>query len=72
MSTALLHKAYSGSIFQKEGVDLVTQIAQHLDQTLSGKSAKVIQWKEPQEEYEFWKQYSESTHATSDLSLIHI
>lgn len=67
MSTALLHKAYSGSIFQKEGVDLVTQIAQHLDQTLSGKSAKVIQWKEPQEEYEFWKQYSESTHATSDL-----
>jgi L-2,4-diaminobutyrate decarboxylase len=67
MSTPLLHKAYDGSLFQKEGEDLVAQIARYLDQTVSGKSSKVIQWTEPQAEYEFWQQFSTHTHTSSDF-----
>ncbi|MFT5862916.1 MAG: L-2,4-diaminobutyrate decarboxylase [Flavobacteriales bacterium] len=67
MSTPLLHKAYDGSLFQKEGEDLVAQIAQHLDRTVSGTSSKVIQWTEPQEEYEFWQQFRSQEHTVSDF-----
>lgn len=67
MSTPLLHKAYNGTLFQEEGVDLVAQIAQYLEQTTTGKSAQVTKWTEPQVEYEFWQRFSEQDHSTSDF-----
>lgn len=67
MSTKLLHTAYNGALFQKEGQDLVGQIATYLDQTVNGESAKVIHWTAPDDEYAFWQEFSTQKHSISEL-----
>ena len=67
MSTELLNKAYSSALFKEEGTDLVNQIAQYLSDTTSGKSEKVIKWTEPDEEYLFWKNFTSTSHTTSEF-----
>lgn len=67
MSTPLLHKAYSSSLFKEEGEQLVGQIANYLSETTSGNSKKVINWIEPDDEYRFWKSYVAQSHTTSDF-----
>lgn len=53
MKKKLLHQAYSPEDFRKRGHRLVDELADHLDNTLSEKSEKVIQWNLPEDEYIF-------------------
>ena len=53
----LLHKAYDPDQFRKEGHELVEQLANYLENAMSGKTEKVIDWKEPDDLYEKWKDY---------------
>ncbi|MEQ3657060.1 MAG: aminotransferase class I/II-fold pyridoxal phosphate-dependent enzyme [Dokdonia sp.] len=65
MSTPLLHKAYNSQTFKKEGEQLVDLLTQHLETTLAGTSEKVIDWQEPEDEYAFWKAYSNQSHQSA-------
>ena len=67
MSTPLLHKAYDSNLFKEEGEALIAQIAQHLEDTVSGSSNKVINWKEPGDEYTFWKEFVSQDHTTASF-----
>jgi L-2,4-diaminobutyrate decarboxylase len=53
----LLHKAYDSDLFRKEGHELVEQLATYLENSISGKTKKVIDWKQPDDLYEKWKNY---------------
>ncbi len=57
MENKLLQSAYSPEYFRKRGHQLIDQLADHLDNTLNGKSDKVIRWNLPVDEYVFWKNY---------------
>ena len=57
MENKLLQSAYSPEYFRKRGHQLIDQLADHLDNTLNGKSDKVILWNLPEDEYIFWKNY---------------
>lgn len=65
MSTPLLHKAYSSDLFKEEGEALIVQIAKHLEDTISGSNNTVINWKEPNDEYIFWKEFVAQDHTTT-------
>ncbi|MGB5497850.1 MAG: pyridoxal-dependent decarboxylase [Maribacter sp.] len=55
MEIKLLQSAYSPEYFRKRGHQLIDQLADHLDNTLNGKSDKVIRWNLPEDEYTYWK-----------------
>ena len=57
MENKLLQSAYSPEYFRKRGHQLIDQLADHLDNTLNGKSDKVIRWNLPEDEYVFWKNF---------------
>jgi len=57
MQNKLLQSAYSPEYFRKRGHQLIDQLADHLDNTLNGKSDKVIRWNPPEDEYGYWKNF---------------
>lgn len=57
MKDDILKSAYSPENFRKQGHQLVDDLADHLDNTLNGKSDKVIRWNLPEDEYVFWKDF---------------
>ena len=63
MKNVLLRTAYSAEEFRKRGHQLVDELAAHLAQTVSDKPAKVIDWKSPLEEHEFWTNFLENGKA---------
>jgi L-2,4-diaminobutyrate decarboxylase len=67
MSTELLHKAYDSRLFSEQGNDLIQQISHHLEQNTTGQNKTMNTWVEPQEEYAFWKSYTEENHDTSSF-----
>lgn len=67
MSTELLHKAYSGTLFKEDGDDLIALLANHLNKTKEGTPPKVTNWVSPSAEYDFWKKYSKETHSTKEF-----
>ncbi|RMB63388.1 aminotransferase class I/II-fold pyridoxal phosphate-dependent enzyme [Dokdonia sinensis] len=67
MGTPLLRKAYDFETFRKEGIDLIEQISEHLEKTISGTSSQVISWTKPEEEYVFWKNYNKQAHSSEDF-----
>ncbi|MFC4635236.1 pyridoxal phosphate-dependent decarboxylase family protein [Dokdonia ponticola] len=64
MSTSLLHKAYDSRLFNEQGNDLVQQISHYLAQNISGEAPTMNAWVDPQEEYAFWKAYTNENHPT--------
>ncbi len=67
MSTPLLHKAYDSTLFKEEGEQLVTLLSKYLSETTSMESDKVIHWSDPDQEYRFWKNFSEKRLSTVQL-----
>jgi len=67
MSTPTLQKAYSSNLFKEQGHALVDLLTSHLEETVSGSSSQVTKFVAPQDEYEFWKTYTEIQHPTSDF-----
>lgn len=67
MSTPLLHKAYDSHLFNEQGNDLVKQISQYLAQNISGEAPTMNAWVNPQEEYAFWKSYTQENHPTTSF-----
>ncbi len=57
MDNSLLQKVYNTDIFRKKGHELIDQLADHLEDTLTQKSGKAIHWNEPEKELEFWKSF---------------
>ncbi|WP_047415669.1 aminotransferase class I/II-fold pyridoxal phosphate-dependent enzyme [Cellulophaga sp. Hel_I_12] len=68
MKNDLLRTAYSSEEFRKRGHQLVDELAAHLAQTISDKPAKVIDWKSPMEEHEFWTDFLENGKADNVFS----
>lgn len=60
MKNKLLQSAYSPENFRKRGHELIDELADHLTNTISGKSDKVIRWNLPEDEYVFWKEFFEN------------
>ena len=67
MSTELLHKAYDSRLFSEQGNDLIQQISHHLEHNTTGQNKTMNTWVEPQEEYAFWKTYTQGNHDTSSF-----
>ncbi len=57
MNKELLIAVYSSENFRKRGHRLIDQLADHLDRSINEKSAKVIDWNPPENEYEYWKYF---------------
>lgn len=57
METNLLQHAFDPGRFRKQGHDLIDLLANHLEASLNRKNEQVIQWKEPEEEKEYWENY---------------
>ena len=57
MNEELLKAAYSSEDFRKRGHRLIDELADHLDKSVKGKSAKVIDWNIPENEREFWQNF---------------
>jgi len=53
-----LSKLYNSEIFRTQGHQLIDLLAEHLSNIENSSSAKAIQWKEPNEEYEYWKNFA--------------
>jgi len=68
MKNDLLRTAYSSEEFRKHGHQLVDELAAHLAQTSSDNPAKVIDWKSPTEEHEFWTDFLENGKADNVFS----
>lgn len=57
MEKSLLQKVYDTKIFRKKGHELIDQLADHLEDKLTGKSGNAIHWNEPENELEFWETF---------------
>ncbi len=63
----ILNKAYDPESFRKSGHELIDLIADYLNDTLFKEKGKVIDWKEPNEEYKCWENYLEKHTTTNDF-----
>jgi L-2,4-diaminobutyrate decarboxylase len=63
----LLNKAYDPELFRKSGHELVDLIADYLNDSMLNEKGKVIDWKEPEEEYKYWENYLEKNASTKDF-----
>lgn len=59
MSNTLLNKAYDPETFRKTGHQLIDMLADYLININPGKDEKVLHWKNPDEQYDYWKGYLE-------------
>ncbi|MEM7381366.1 MAG: aminotransferase class I/II-fold pyridoxal phosphate-dependent enzyme [Bacteroidota bacterium] len=57
MGKDLLGEVYSPANFRLQGHQLIDRLADHLEDSLKGNNSKVIDWKVPEEEHLFWKQF---------------
>lgn len=60
MKKNLLESAYDPEEFRKYAHQLVDELANHLAQSITGRSKKVIDWKLPEHEYEYWSDFLEN------------
>ncbi len=58
MKSSMLRKVYSAEEFRKNGHELIDQLSDHLEAAINEPNKKVIKWKEPDDEYDFWKEYN--------------
>ena len=56
---SIVKKAYDAETFRKIGHELVDLLAAYLEKNQNGGQEKVMNWKEPAEQLEFWKDYLE-------------
>ena len=70
MDKERLDIAYSAEEFRKLGHQMVDQLADHLQTTIEGQPAKVIDWHIPEEEHIFWKNYMENGDAADFTRLV--
>jgi len=57
MHKKLLERVYQSSEFNKRGHLLIDQLSAHLTETLETPSKNVIDWNEPENELQFWKDF---------------
>ncbi|HEY9115619.1 MAG TPA: aminotransferase class I/II-fold pyridoxal phosphate-dependent enzyme [Bacteroidales bacterium] len=62
---SIVKKAYDAETFRKTGHELVDLLAAYLEKNQNGGQEKVMNWKEPAEQLEFWKDYLEKGKSTS-------
>ncbi|MGB5357538.1 MAG: pyridoxal-dependent decarboxylase, partial [Eudoraea sp.] len=58
MKSSMLRKVYSAEEFRKNGHELIDQLSDHLEAAINEPNKRVIKWKEPDDEYDFWKEYN--------------
>lgn len=57
MKNDLLKAAYAPQDFRKRGHQLINQLADHLEEKLNERSTKTINWKIPEDEEAYWKDF---------------
>ncbi len=57
MKKTLLEKVYSSEKFEELGHQLIENLGRHIKQTTSGHKPKTLEWKTPEKELEFWKEF---------------
>lgn len=65
-----LHQAFDAAKFREEGHQLIDLLADYLNQaTTADENLKIIDWKTPQETYDYWKnyQFESSTQFFTDV-----
>lgn len=67
MSTPTLQKAYDSSLFKKDGEALVALISEMLASAINGRSEKVTNWVDPDQEHAFWSSFLEQEQSTEQL-----
>ena len=59
-----LSDLYDPEKFRTQGLSLINLLADQLTDTLTSADSKVIDWKTPNEEYEFWKAFESDDSTT--------
>jgi L-2,4-diaminobutyrate decarboxylase len=54
---SFVKKAYDPESFRKTGHELVNKLADYLQNNMNGNNEKVMNWKDPAEQLEFWNDY---------------
>lgn len=67
MSKKLLNKAYSPEEFRKTGLQLVELLATYLENVQNNDQEPVMKWKNPNEQFHYWKDYMESNSGSIDF-----
>jgi L-2,4-diaminobutyrate decarboxylase len=62
---SIVKKAYDPESFRKTGHELVDQLADYLNNNMNGSNEKVMNWKEPSAQLEFWNGYLEKGKSTT-------
>lgn len=57
MHKKLLEQVYNTSNFNANGHELIDQLTSHLEDKLNGNSRNAIQWNDPANELQFWKDF---------------
>ncbi|MFS4456730.1 pyridoxal phosphate-dependent decarboxylase family protein [Maribacter sp. 2304DJ31-5] len=57
MKSKLLASVYSPDDFKKKGQQIIIELADHLKNTTTGENAKTINWNEPENELDFWRNF---------------
>ncbi|MEM7484813.1 MAG: aminotransferase class I/II-fold pyridoxal phosphate-dependent enzyme [Bacteroidota bacterium] len=60
MDDNILNAIYAQDSFRKIGKQLIDVLANHLENTTSGNNQKTINWNEPEDELDFWKEFMEN------------
>ena len=60
MDQDTLYKAYSAEEFRKLGHQMVDRLADHLHTSIEGRTKQVLDWKIPEEEHMFWRNFMEN------------
>ena len=64
---SIVKNAYSPEEFRKMGYELVGLLADYLEKSMEGKNEKVMNWKEPAEQLDFWNDYLEKGKSTTEF-----
>lgn len=62
---SIVKKAYDPESFRKTGHELVDQLANYLEKSMNKGNEKVMNWKEPTAQLEFWNDYLEKEKSTT-------
>lgn len=65
--TDLLRTAYDPESFRQAGHELIDLLASYLENAYQGKGLKVIEWKDPAEQLQYWEQYSSKEKSSTQL-----
>ncbi|MEM6966398.1 MAG: aminotransferase class I/II-fold pyridoxal phosphate-dependent enzyme [Bacteroidota bacterium] len=62
-----LQEAFDVHEFRKKGHQLIDQLADYLEQSMTRREGTVLLWRTPEDAYDDWKSYLSEDHSTNDF-----